>query len=117
MHPKCRVIWHHLLLHAQALNLNQVLHFLLARHILKLPFELLRALIRHSALFHLKLHVVEDAVKVDRVQLDWHLHSWVLLEMHKGSLALLWVHHTCDTIDALSLLHGALLAIKHHQLD
>ena len=117
MHPKRRVIWHHLLLHAQTLNLNQVLHFLLACHVRKLPFELLRALIWHSTLFHLKLHVVEDAVEVHRVQLHWHLHSWVLLEMHKRSLALLWVHHTCDTIDALTLLHGDLLAIKHHQLD
>jgi len=122
MHSKSRVsshpILHHLLLHAQTLNLNQVLHFLLSRHVRKLTFVLLlQALILLVALLHLKFHVIEDAIEIDWIQLDRHLYCRVLLKMYKGSLSLFWVHHTCDSFDALSFFQCDFLAIKYHQLN
>ena len=73
---------HLLLLHIEALHLDQVLHFL-ARRSLVLTLHLLHGrsggLVR---LLHLELHVVKDAVEVHGVQFDRHLDSRILLEVH-----------------------------------
>ena len=108
----------HLLLHVEALNLDQVLHLLLTRWVLELTLHLLhRGLHGLVRLLHLELHVVEDAVKVDGVELDWHLHGRILLEVDQRCLSLLRIDHASDALDALPLLHGDLFAVEDHQLD
>ena len=106
---------HHLLLHVEALNLYQILHLLLRWHILKLAFDLLLTLWRLT-LFHLILHIVEDAVKIDRVQLHWHFDCWILLEMYQRCLTLFGIYHACSSFYALTLFLSDLFPIEHHQL-
>lgn len=119
--PKCRRN-HLLLLHVEALHLNQILHVLCARIVsvtsLVLALELLLSWHdRLHSLLHLILHVVEDAVEVDRIELDWHLNGRVLLEMNQGLLPLFGVQHACGPLDALTFLHRDLFSVEDHQLD
>lgn len=69
-----------------------------------------------ATLLHLILHVVEDAVKVDWVELHGHFDRRVLLEVNERLLTLLRVHHPRGTLDSLPLLHRDLLTIEDHQL-
>jgi len=73
---------HLLLLQVQALNLNQILHLLLLGCVGELSLELLHRLHGLVGLLHLELHIVENAIKVYRIQLDWNFDSRVLLEVH-----------------------------------
>jgi len=107
-HPLC-----HLLLHVQTLDLYQVLH-VLACWVLELTFHLLDRRSILLVLLHLELHVVEDAVEIDRVELDWHFDGRVLLKVHERLLALLGVDHSCCTFDALTLVSCDLFAVEHH---
>ena len=108
--------WHslcHLLLHVQTLDLYQILH-VLARWVLELSFQLLGRRSILLVLLHLELHVVKDAIEVDRVELDWYFDGRVLLEVHEGLLALLGVDHSCCAFDALALISCDLFAVEHH---
>lgn len=85
-------LWGHaqllLLLHIQALHLNQLLHVLrrgpceLTLHLLHGWSHLLALLHLIVGLLHLELHVVENAIEVDGVELNRHFDRGVLLEVH-----------------------------------
>ena len=103
-------------MHIKTLNLDQVLH-VLASWILELSLHLLHGCHILISLLHLELHVVEDAIEVHGVELDWHFDRRVLLEVHQGLLALLWVHHARGSLDSLTFLHCDLFTIEDHELD
>ena len=68
-------------------------------------------------MLHLELHVVEDAVKVDRVELDGYFDRRVLLEVNKGCLLPLFrIYHARDAFNALALLRSHLFTIEDHEL-
>jgi len=99
--------------HVQALDLDQVSHILPCTRVRELSLDLL---LGGHLLLHLELNVVEDSIEVNRVELDGHLYSWVLLEVHQGCLALLRVDHSRRALDALALLHRDLFSVEYHQL-
>jgi hypothetical protein len=68
----------------------------------------------HVGLFHLKLHVVKDAIEIDWVEFDGHFNGWVLLEVDERGLSLLRVHHASGALDPLSFLDGDLFAVEDH---
>jgi len=110
------------LLHIQALHLDQILHVVLAStapHVISLilSFAHLLGHDRLVTLLHLILHVVEDAVEVDWVELDWHFNSRILLEVDKRLLTLLRIHHSSGTFNSLTLLNSDLFAVEDHQLN
>ena len=107
---------HHLLLHVYALNLYQILHVLLRRYVLKLTFCLL-LILWGLALLQLELHVVEDTIEIDRIQLDGHLDGWVLLEMYQRCLSLFGVYHARNTFNTLAFIQSNLFSIENHQLN
>lgn len=72
---------HLLLLQVQALNLNQILHLLLLGCVGELSLELLHRLHGLVGLL-LEFHVVENAIKVDWIQLDWNFDGRLVLEVH-----------------------------------
>lgn len=105
----------HLLGQAHALNLDKVAHILASTGVSELTLHHL-LLLRHL-LLHLELHIVEHAIKVDRVEFHWHFDCRVLLEVYKRCLPLLRIDHTSGTLDALALLNCDLFAIEDHKLD
>ena len=104
------------LLHIKALHLDKVLHITTSLT-LELSFHLVHLGHWLGSLLHLELHVVEDSVKVHRIQFDRNLHCRILLEMHKRCLALLRINDACSALYPLALVHSDLFAIEDHQLD
>ena len=72
--------------------------------------------VRGGLLLDLKFDVVEHAIKVDWIQLDWYLHRWILLEVNHGGACLLGLDHGSCALDSLPLLWGDLLTIEHQEL-
>ena len=101
------------LLHVQALDLDQVLH-VASDSVRELSFH---RRCRLGGLLHLELHVIEYAVKIDRIELNWHFNGRILLEVDERGLSLFRVHDSCGTLDSLTFIHRDLLAVEDHQLD
>jgi len=95
--------------------LHHTVHVIGTLTVLELSFELAKlrkVTIWSHLLLHLELDVVENPVKVHWIELDRHLHSWILLEVDHGGIALLLVDHGCRSLDLLPLFWCDLLAVK-----
>lgn len=103
-------------LHWDRADLDQVLHITtlmsVAHTISHYSTELLTRRIWGRWLLKLELKVCENAIKVDWVELNRHLDSWILLEVDHGRR--LWLDHT-TLLDTLAFFHGYFLAVKDHE--